>query len=62
MAEAPIGSKAGAWIAIILIIVGFGLGLLALILMSWWLAIVAAVVGVAGVFFAFTSKIMDQVH
>ncbi len=52
----------GAWVSVLLITVGFVLGLLALVLHSapLWIATGAALV--AGAVLALASRIMEQVH
>ncbi len=52
----------GAWLSVILIVVGFTLGTFALIADSVPLWIATGIVMVAGIIGGFTSRIMDQAY
>ena len=58
----PHPGKTGSWVAVFLIIAAFILGALGMILDSIVLDIIAAVVFVAGLILAFSSKIFEQVE
>jgi hypothetical protein len=58
----PHPGKTGSWVAVFLIIAAFTLGALGMILNSVVLDVVAAVIFVAGVILAFTSRIFEQVE
>jgi hypothetical protein len=58
----PHPGKTGSWVAVFLIIAAFILGALGMILDSVVLDIIAAVVFVAGLILAFSSKIFEQVE
>jgi predicted exporter len=55
-------ANVGSWIAVILIIVASTVGVFALVLGSAALWIVTGVTLVAGIIFAFTSRLMEQAY